>query len=714
MIPILYENTETKFTTQGLGSLTDAISCKVTENRNGSYELEMTYPLGGLHYDEIQYGRVILAKPSDGAEAEPFDIYKISRPIGGKVTVYARHISYRLSYIATLPTTEQYSAKDALKALKNGALGDCNFSFSTDVFTEGTFINEKTQSLRSLLGGQDGSILDVFGGEYQWNKWKVKLLTARGSSLPVTLEYGKNITDLKQEENIESTYTSVICSWSQELEDGSTKEVHGSLVYTDNHDLFPYERTLVVDKSSDYQDEPSTDTLTSAAESYINANNVGVPKVSITISFVNLRDTEEYKDVAPLQTIGLCDTIKVKFEKLGVNASAKVIKTVYDTLNERYDSIEVGDSKTSLASTIADTAMEIEAAEKNLSASFRAEMKRVAQAITGGLGGYVIIRRDDTTGYPDEILIMDQPDKETATNVIRMNKNGIGFSQNGYNGPFNSAWLIDGTFDATQIKTGLLTDFANKFSLNMETGELLMKGGTFEDGTVKITNGTYNTTINGDGITTGYIEPNEIWNPAFYANRKKNEDGQYTYAIEILRDLYINVWNSTTGGVRMYCSSEGNLTILSAGGTAAKVWCESFAAFGYIYHDSKEYVGWITDSGSDRRIKEEIEDLDAEQSKQTIMGLKPVSFRFMETDDLRFSSRQTHHGFIAQDVKEVIGDSDWALWDIVDDKPVESLQTVRKDELIADLVTVVQDQEKRISDLESRLAKLEELMNGND
>lgn len=712
MIPILFENTETEFTSQGLGSLTDAIKCTVTENRNGSFELEMTYPLGGLHYEDIQYGRIILAKPSDGAEAEPFDIYKITRPISGKVTVYARHISYRLSYIATLPTTEQYSAQDALSALKSGAITNCPFSFSSNVFKEGTWQNEKTQSIRSLLGGQDGSVLDIFGGEYKWNRWAVSLLTARGSSIPVTLEYGKNLTDLQQEENIESTYTSVICSWSQELEDGSIKEVHGSLVYTDNHDLFPFDRTLVVDKSSDYQEEPSTDVLTSAAESYINSNGVGVPKVSIKISFVNLRDTEEYKDIAPLQTVSLCDTIKVRFDKLGVNTSAKIIKTVYDVLNERYDSIEVGDAKTSLAGTIANTAAEIETAERNMSESFKAEMRRATQIITGGLGGYVIIRRDETTGYPDEILIMDQPDKLTATNVIRMNKNGIGFSQNGYNGPFNSAWLIDGTFDATQIKAGLLTDFAGKFSLNMETGALIMKDATFQDGTVKITGATFgtniDTTIDGNGIRTGYIYPDQIWAaPTFYANR--NGDG----ALEVLRDLWINVYGTGTGAVRFYSSSEGTLTCVAANGGAASFWVDAVHVFAYVYHNNTEYVGWINDSGSDRRIKQEIKEIDAEESKRIIMGLKPVSFRFVKSD-LRFDDRQSHHGFIAQDVKEVIGDSDWAVWDIVDNEPVEDLQTVRKDELIADLVKVVQDQEERIGDLEARLAKIEELVNGND
>lgn len=709
MTPILCENTETEFKTQGLGALTDAIECTVTEERNGSFELEMVYPLGGIHYEDIAYGRIILAKPSDGAEAEPFDIYKITRPIGGKVTICARHVSYRLSYIATLPTSEQYSAQDALSALKSGAITDCPFSFSSNVFTEGTWQNEKTQSIRSLLGGQDGSVLDIFGGEYRWNRWGVSLLTARGSSIPVTLEYGKNLTDLQQEENIEATYTSVICSWSQELEDGSTKEVHGSLVYTDNHELFPYGRTLVVDKSSDYQEEPGVDVLTSAAKSYISANSVGIPKVSIKISFVNLRDTEEYKDVAPLQTVGLCDTIKVRFDKLGVNTFAKIIKTEYDVLNERYDSIEVGDAKTSLAGTIAGTATAIETAQRNMSESFKAEMRRATQIITGGLGGYVIIRRDETTGYPDEILIMDQPDKETAVNVIRMNKNGIGFSQTGYNGPFNSAWLIDGTFDATQIKAGLLTDFAGKFSLNMETGALVMKDATFQNGNIEVADGDVYTSIDKYGITTDYIYPKQIWAPpSLYVNRDKSNFG-----IEILRDVAINVYGTGTGGVRLYSQGEGTLTMIAANGGAASFWVDAVHVFAYVYHNNTEYVGWVNNSGSDRRIKQEVKEMDAEESKRVIMGLRPVSFRFIKSD-LRFDDRQTHHGFIAQDVKEVIGDSDWAIWDIVDDEPVEDLQTVRKDELIADLVNVVQDQEKRINDLESRLAKLEELINGSN
>lgn len=461
MIPILFDKTEKNFTSQGLGSLTDAISCTVTEQRNGEFELEMKYPIAGIHYADITYSRYILAVPADGETAQPFEIYKISRPIGGTVTISARHVSYQLSYIATIPNGQSTSAKAALDSLKAGAASSCPFTFSSDVTKAGTFSNKKVQTIRSVLGGQSGSVLDVYGGEYKWDKWNVSLLENRGSTLPVTIEYGKNLTDLTQEENIESTYTAVIAMWSQE-QDGETTTVYSDIAYTSNKDAFPYVRTLILDSTSDYQEAPTKAQLTEKAKQYIKANNVGVPKVSLTVSFVNLKDTEEYKNVAPLQRINLCDTIKVKFTELGVDAAAKVVKTVYDTLNERYTSLEIGEAKTDLTASIAslvttDYTDEITAADAKLYQRLTSDLERAASLISGGLGGYVVIRKNETTGYPEEILIMDMPDKTTAKNVIRLNKNGIGFSQNGYNGPFNSAWTIDGVFNAQYIGTGTLS-----------------------------------------------------------------------------------------------------------------------------------------------------------------------------------------------------------------------------------------------------------------
>lgn len=521
MTPVLYSENEKEFKTQGLGCLTDAISCKVTEERNGSFELEMQYPIDGIHYGDIAYSRIITAVPADGEDPQPFEIYRITRPLNGKVTIYAQHISYRLSYTVTLPSTKSDNAADALKSIKDNAVTDCPFTFETDVVKAGSFFNPKVQSIRSLLGGQTGSILDCFGGEYKWDKWNVKLCDTRGSTLPISLEYGKNLTDLQQEENIESTYTAVICTWTSSDADNPT-HINGDIVYTDNWKSFPYVRTLVVDKSSDYESQPAKEDLTSDAEKYISANGVGIPKVSIKVSFVNLADTEEYKHILPLQHINLCDTIRVCFSKLGVNASAKVIKTVYDVLGEKYTSLEVGDARTSLVSTTAAVSQEIENTGKTLDAKFRSEMKKQTDLITGGKGGYVLIRKDEETGYPDEILIMDQPDKMTAKNVIRMNKNGIGFSEgNGYKGPFQSAWTIDGTFnadfinsgelEASLIKSGKIASADNSLVFDLDSGLLTAKKLSInsenfqlaENGTVTATNATISGTFKAGELTFG-------------------------------------------------------------------------------------------------------------------------------------------------------------------------------------------------------------------
>lgn len=457
MIPILYPENETDFVSNGIGGLSCATSCTVTEERNGSYELTMVYPVAGWHFKEIRYKRYIMAVPADGEKPQPFEIYSISKPISGKVTIKARHISYQLSYIVTLPGEKEKTAETALQSLGDLATTDCPFDFSSDIIAKGTFQNSTPQSIRALLGGQTGSILDVFGGEYLFDGYKVKLLKNRGSTIPVSLEYGKNIIDLQQEENIASTYTAVIAFWKNQTTTGEVKTVYGDLIKSANADNFPYVRTMALDVSTEYKTPPTKEQLTKRAETYVRANKIGVPKVSVKVSFVALWQTEEYKNIEPLQRIHLCDTIKVVFRDLGIDSHAKVTKTTYNVLKDRYDSIEIGDSRTNLIDTIASQTTAIKTEKKERSEWLWDATRRATEIIQGGLGGYVVIRPDEKTGYPEEILIMDQPDKDTAKNVIRMNKNGIGFSEgNGYKGPFQSAWTIDGTFNADFINSGII------------------------------------------------------------------------------------------------------------------------------------------------------------------------------------------------------------------------------------------------------------------
>lgn len=502
MKPTLYKASETEFTSNGLGRLSDAISCKVTEERNGSYELEMVYPMDGIHFDDIAYANIIYAKPSDGADEQPFRIYEIVKQMNGQATIRAEHISYRMSEIPVVPF-EAEDVVSALQGLSQNAVEDNPFEFWTDKSTVASFSVDVPDSMRALLGGQQGSILDVYGGEWEFDGFTARLWNQRGSNNGVTIRYGKNLVDLSQEESIASTCTGIFPYWkesSEEETDGTESEdaeseeessddtlviLDEKIIYTDNADSYPYKKTRVYDFSSHFQSEPTQEQLRSAAESYIKNNSVGVPKVSLTVSFLPIWQTEEYKDMIGIEHIKLCDTVTVEFEKLGVSASAKVTKTVYDVLLERYDSIELGDSKSTLADSINSIAEEAAAEATTKYATKSALQKsvdRATQLITGGLGGYVVIKLN-ADGQPEELLILgDDPDYTVAQQVWRWNKNGLGYSSTGYTGDFRTAITSDGhisadfidvgTLTATLVKAGLLSDAAGINYWNMETGEL--------------------------------------------------------------------------------------------------------------------------------------------------------------------------------------------------------------------------------------------------
>lgn len=478
MIPIYYDGT-TGLQGNGLGALRDAIYCTVTEERNGSYELEMQYPITGQHYDSLAMRGLVKAKPNPYSEAQYFRIYKISRPINGLVTINAQHISYDLSGVPVAPFTASTAAL-AVKRLKANAAVDCPFTIWTDLSTASEFANAEPASLRSLLGGVDGSILDVYGGEYEWDNYTVKLHARRGADRGVTIRYGKNLTDLTQEENCANVYTGVYPYWVDD--EGGVVQISGAPIVNVPDGQYDFTRIMTLDVSQDYDEQPTDDQLKQAALDYIKANDVGVPKVSLAVSFAQLEQTEEYKGKALLERVCLCDTVHVSFDRLGVDATARVIKTTYNVLLDRYDSVELGSAKSTLAGTVAslgkDTKTEIDKTKSMLQEA----IDRATQLITGNLGGYVILHSSTGSDAPDEILVMDQPDINTATKVWRWNLSGWGYSGTGYAGPYrlaatmdgeiNADFITTGSLTANIIKTGLLQDHAGKSSINLDTGEI--------------------------------------------------------------------------------------------------------------------------------------------------------------------------------------------------------------------------------------------------
>lgn len=474
MNPVLYESTESTFETNGLGVLSDTISCQVVEERNGIFEITLEYPLTGIHYQEIKQRRIIFVKPNPYEDPQPFRIYRITKPLSGKITVYAQHISYDLSGVPVSPFSSS-SVTGALSGLKTNAAVTNPFSFWTDKTSTGDFAVTAPTSTRTLLGGSDGSILDVFGGEYKFDRWTVRLYNNRGKNSGVSIRYGKNLMDLQQDENISNVVTGIYPYWLSS--EGELTELPEKIVNAPG--TYDFTRISAIDFSGDFEEAPTEEQLRDRANDYISSNNVGVPTVSITVEFQPLEQTEEYKDIALLERVNLCDTVNVEYSELGVSATAKCVKTTYDALKDKYISIELGGAKTNIADTIIQQRQEIN--EKPSVSFLEQAVINATNWITGNKGGYVIFQRN-ADGQPYEILIMDTPDINTATKVWRWNNGGLGYSSNGYEGPFATAitqdgaivanFITTGTLQANLIKSGIIQSRDGRAYFNLDTGQI--------------------------------------------------------------------------------------------------------------------------------------------------------------------------------------------------------------------------------------------------
>ena len=492
MIPILYRPDETEFLSNGLGRLTECSSCIVTEERNGIFECEFNYPITGRFYQTlIDKGGIVTVIHDDKHDIQPFDIYSYTAPIDGVVTFYTHHISYRLGNIIVSPFSAD-SCATAIDGLKTHSLNRNNFTFWTNKATSGNFNLTHPDNIRALLGGQEGSILDIYGtGEYEFDKYQVKLYLNRGVDTGVTIRYGKNLTSIERQFSEELTFNAVApywtdadgnvvtlpnyivispdaplktAPWTTETGDYIT-DGNGEIIYFQYVEIIP----RALDLTADFEEEPTEEELRQKALDYLANNQPWTPDDNITIDFVQLWQTPEYENVANLQRVSLCDTVSIYYPELGVTkTNAKIIKVVYNVLLERYDSMEVGTPKVSLADYLkGDIAAAI--LEQPEFTGWQAAIAHATEMITGGLGGYVVMT-SNAQGQPQEILVMDTDDIETAVHVIRINKNGIGFSDNGYSGPYESAWTIDGQFNADFIATGsLLANF-------IKGGTLLLGG----------------------------------------------------------------------------------------------------------------------------------------------------------------------------------------------------------------------------------------------
>ena len=390
MIPILYEKTEQDFSHNGIGFLSDVTKATVTEERNGIFELSLQYPTNGIWFDQLKNGSIIKAKANETSEPQLFRVYKISKPLQGVVTYSAEHISYRLNEIPTPAINfESATADEILKHAAESAFISCGFDIQSDVPGAKQFISDSPLPIRTVIG----DVRDTFGGELEFDNFSVKLHKARGSDNGVVIEYGKNLTDLKQEENISECYTHILpyAAYQKEPEEyDENAEPETVFVYL-SEKILPIPnapegddyKVYIVDLSDRFEEgaEYSESALREVAEDYLVDCGLGVPNVNLTVSFIQLWQTEEYKNIASLERVKLCDVVTVKFLRLGVESKAKVIKTVFDVLNERYESITLGDFKETLADTIVKTERQILTIKKSTD-RLESHIRRTDERIT--------------------------------------------------------------------------------------------------------------------------------------------------------------------------------------------------------------------------------------------------------------------------------------------------------------------------------------------
>lgn len=777
MIPILYSADETQFRSNGIGRLADCVSCEVTEERNGIFECEFKYPITGQHYADIELGSVIYTTHDDTRTPQPFDVYKRSAPIDGIVTFNARHISYRLNNIIVRPF-EAYTCQSALAAFRTEAITTNPFQFYSDKSVTADFKLLAPASVRSLLGGSSGSILDVFGtGEYKFDKFTVYFYLHRGTEKPITIRYGKNMTSVEQEIDDGEGYNTVVPYWlngetlvtlpdwivvsgkgvgklAKWTSDNSTMTTEGGeeLEFT-----YIRPRIVTMDMSSSFDEQPTQEALANAAYNRLKDSDAWAPSENVKVDFVEWWQMGEYENVAPLQQVNLCDTVSVYYPALGIETKQKVIKTVYDSLLDRYTQIELGKPQQSFADILLNQAD----AETVVSPEFQSVLdKTIARAtrnlIEGNVGSHVILHTNDE-GATDEIYILDAETTSEAVNVIRMNAAGIGFSHNGINGPFTSAWTIDGTFfadyitagtmSADRIRTGLLQANNSQSYWNLDDGVyqnytpqtyIRIAGGNVSIGTgVDASGADIEDTIIGRLVATK--SQNYGFGPGLYAvlDSSESTSGNVNFGvywaiadsyrttmrltldkIQMFGDAYLNGNNLYFGDSMNtpYLYSNGNDVGLSGAGKVT-ILCNNLVVSSYTYTPPSgfsNYFGGATyfnttisaqtvTQRSDARLKDVVEY--DERYDNLIDRLDVKTFRWKdEADDV-------HVGLIAQDVQKELDELGIEDSGIVSHKG--DYLGLNYSEIAMLLIRKVQQQQKRIDELEARLERIERLLNGN-
>ena len=623
---ILYEYTETAFTNNGLGCLNDATSCVVSETLNGEYELEMEYPVNGIHYSDIQLRRIIFAKPNSYDREQPFRIYSISKPIGGLVTVNAEHISYDMSGLPVRGAIEHYAwyVKDVFDHIKNNSVYPCPFTFSSDITEEKKAISlSKPRSVKAFLGTDEG-LLRLFGGEWKFDRYNAILHNERGQNRGVSIEYGKNLTDVTQDEACSEMYTAVYPYYYQE-DDGLQRLDEDVVKILDT----PYNNVCVLDLTSEFDEMPTQDQLRAKTQEYIKDNKLGEPKVSLKVSFIKNPEVIE-----ALQDVRLGDTVGVKFIKIGVNTTSRCINYEFNVLTEQYNSIGLGEPTKTIVDTMTSTSSRIDAANSAIDDTqddLDDEIDRATDA-----EGALSTRIDKTDS--DITLEVTRAKGEEESLGSRITQ------------------AADSITEEVSKKVGE-DEIRSKFAMSPENV-------TIESGSINFNSNTIGIDSDNFGLDSDTGETKFYGEQTFYEDKSMSTSGRFGYGyidgmssplgFYFNKNLYVNK-NKVALAKNIPDTSKFAPANHSHGNYVSNVSVSSSSSTGTKFvHDASIsgntlYLTRYVYSASDIRLKQNVTDLP--DLTQIYMQLEPKKFKY--SDVLKGYSKDWKFGLIAQDMERL-------------------------------------------------------------
>lgn len=700
----LFESTEISFNNNGLGCLNDAITCIVTEKLNGEYELELTYPVDGIHYNDISLDRIIYTKANSYTE-QPFRIYSISKPINKIITVNAQHISYDLSNITVKGALENYAytVQEVFEYIRRMTLIPCRYSYSSDVTRTGNMCLSKPRSIRSILGTDEG-ILSIFGGEYEFDMYNVILHERRGSDRGVCIEYGKNLTDLKQEENNAEMYTAVYPYYF--VEDDGLQMLDDNLVRIIDNPV--REKILTLDLTSDFEEMPTQEVLIEQTRKHIEKEKLNEPKVSLTVSFVK---NPEISD--SLQDVRLGDTVTVKFIKLGVNSKSRCICTKYNCITDKYDSIELGEPTETLSDTVSKVVKDQSNTETDLTNTNVKLDNEIDRATEEEKEIHSeIVKTDESirldvaavkSGLESQITLTADTINSRVTNIqsglesqITQTANGLSSHISDVNSNLSSRISQNASDISMKVSRGY--DLCN--SISVSTDDISISGNRFIVNSDNFSLDRYgNLTANNANLsgkinaTSGSIGPLEISNTGLSCGYTDiSRDTVHTMTMYTNSIYPINETKLIVGYANGILALNGSVRINNPGASTAAPNCR--------IQNSTNQLG--ISSGSSYRYKHDISpvynaDLDPHRLYDIGICQYKYNLNYLEADDQRYN--QDVVGFIAEDIYEkypvaadigVFGQvNDWNLRFIV-----------------PPMLQLIQEQHKEIETLKSSLVML--------